>query len=344
MVRRLIAAVVAVALAGLVSGWPAIGVGVAAANAAPADLLRGRLGGTQQSFVAAYGQPVRYLAEDELQFTTADFGEIVVSVAQDRATRVVVTPNRPPGKPPTVPDPADWSLAKAKQVVGQFSPQDAVLGTFQAASGGQTATGQSSALATAAAGNAACANAVAPFGVRLAMPTAQTVSMLTLTLTATAPPSTTSTAVGATAIAGTNGQAGSHGANASLRVSGGNVGASGGGGTITANGIRITLLQAQTNAVGSTPPAAGMRYVAVQVSIENQRTTPVHYQLGDFRLADSNGREYPAVCGVVPAITSGDLAPGATLRGWISFAVPETAVPKQFIYQVNGIRISLGIG
>lgn len=348
------------------------------------DPLGGRLGGTREGFDAIYGAPVRYLSDDQLDFQVDGFGQTVVTFADDRAQLIVLAPPRPSAKSIREADPADWSVAAAREAANRFLPADAIWEPLPAPLNGEaTASGHSAALAVAidpAIG--ACAGAADPsFTARLTMPTDRTVSLLTLELelvpvrASTLSQPTTVPAVatsgagdGSTSvnvsIGGASGEDGAPGADGTVTGGSGGQGGQGGDGgqggaaasvninvsggseaSSTANGIRVRLLGQQRNATGVAAPPAGTTYFALDVAIENRSRNVLRFDLADFRLTDTDGREHAAACGGPdPAIANGESAMDQTVRGWIAFAVPNGAEPARFTYEIEpGVTVSFGL-
>lgn len=347
------------------------------------DPLSGRLGGSRESFIRAYGNPTQYLADDQVAFSVAGFGQVIVTFGADKARRIFLTPLRPADVPSTVADPADWSIPGAREAARMFLPADVQVRDAPADAAVQryAVQGWSSALAattTDATGDACPDGHVPPSQLqyRWTMPTEHSVSMITIEIGtgedefssgqtadvgATEPQETDLTPVPETVVpsvadsARPNGTVAPETGSAPLESSGSNggngarVSVSGGrGSTVSANGIRVRLLQLQRDALpdGTGSPPAGQGYVALEVTLENQSREPLRYQPSDFRLAMTDGTESQAICsGPSPLIARGELAVGATKRGWISFAVSDGAEPRQFTYIVRpGVTISFRLG
>jgi hypothetical protein len=106
-------------------------------------------------------------------------------------------------------------------------------------------------------------------------------------------------------------------------------------GAATADGIRVHLLQVRLAADEATP-AAGRQSIAIELVIENRGETPLSYRHDDFELVDCQGNTYRAgTDGPTPAVGDGELAPGASLRGWVPFAVSTGTQPATFTYHVQ---------
>lgn len=74
-------------------------------------------------------------------------------------------------------------------------------------------------------------------------------------------------------------------------------------------------------------PAEGKKYVAVDVSVQNNSTKPeIVSSLACFSLQDSTGQSYTqALVAGAPSAPNGEVAPGETVRGTIVYEVPESA-------------------
>ncbi|MEX2160044.1 MAG: DUF4352 domain-containing protein [Dehalococcoidia bacterium] len=80
-------------------------------------------------------------------------------------------------------------------------------------------------------------------------------------------------------------------------------------------------------------PAAGNRWVVVEVSLTNNSSEQQQYFVFDFKLKDTDNFEYDAGYADAPQeLNSGTLAAGDTLRGRVAFEVPETAEITRLIY------------
>jgi hypothetical protein len=83
---------------------------------------------------------------------------------------------------------------------------------------------------------------------------------------------------------------------------------------------------------------------AINVAIGNQTDHNITFDLPDMVLVDAEGREVPAICGgVEPAITQGELAPGETIEGWVTFQAPADFVPVRFVFLIDNARIGFNL-
>ena len=152
------------------------------------DIPQGRLGGSRAEFDIAYGPPSIYIGPDEVAYQIDQVGQVTVGFVDDRAQRLVIVPPRPPAKPATKPDPADWALAEAREIARRFAPTDATFGEDDpAAENGVVVPGTSEELAAvlAPADGTDCppADGHRAFVVTFTAPTEVTVSVITLEVT-----------------------------------------------------------------------------------------------------------------------------------------------------------------
>lgn len=146
--RRAVAALLVIGVASTLP-HPAFG-----ASEEVDEAVAGRLGGTPESFVARFGDPVRVVDVEGPVYPAEGFGYFTVehnpptSDTPNRGVRITVSSPRPPELAATEPDPADWSIAEATDRVRMLLPTDAELTDFSPAEDGQlTATCSSDALA-----------------------------------------------------------------------------------------------------------------------------------------------------------------------------------------------------
>jgi hypothetical protein len=333
------------------------------------ELISGRLGGSQATFDADYGPAAGYVDADgniqaepplegdpaQVLYDVPDVGQIAVTFANERAVGIVVTPPRTADRPLNEVDDADWTLEQANQVGSRFAPADASAGTLvsdqaEPASGAElTVQATSEALAAlfpqpeAAPAAGACEPA----------PAAPEPGVFTATLTFSSP-ERISAVTYATGGGGTDGEAAAAGAlapttptepGAGRAERGGNAVANSSlGGSVTVNGIQVQAFQIQPNAEGVAAPAEGQSFTALDVALTNQTDHNVTFGLQDMVLVDAEGREVSAICGgVEPAITEGELAPGDSIEGWVTFQAPADFVPVRFVFLVDNARIGFNL-
>jgi hypothetical protein len=86
-------------------------------------------------------------------------------------------------------------------------------------------------------------------------------------------------------------------------------------------------------------PAAGKRWVAVDVTITNTAQEEVPYNPFYFKVKAADNTEVNiTIGGQEPGLKSGKLAPGDSVRGWVTFEMPEGVEPASMTYEI----ISLG--
>ncbi|MCC6944055.1 MAG: DUF4352 domain-containing protein [Thermomicrobiales bacterium] len=91
------------------------------------------------------------------------------------------------------------------------------------------------------------------------------------------------------------------------------------------------------------PPAAGTRYVAVEVIVANQGSGAIAVAASDFRVIDELGR-LTEMAAVTPAdsallpLEDGDIQPGGITQGILVFQLPEASSIAQVTYADAGVR------
>jgi len=147
----------------------------------PEDPLGSRLGGSRASFESRYGVPTGGDERTGAFYQVRGYGLVFVQFGDGLVTSISLAPQRPADKPASQPDPADWTLDKARELAGRFLPADVQLGSESAEGGGLTGIGRSEALAAA----------IGPGGgqpgeclYRFATTVAGRVSLITITLAA----------------------------------------------------------------------------------------------------------------------------------------------------------------
>lgn len=325
------------------------------------ELISGRLGGSRASFDADYGAPAGYVdingnvtAEPPLEgdpaqvlYDVPEVGQIAVEFANGRAVGIVVSPPRATDRPLTEVDEADWTLDQANQIGSRFSPADASAGTLisdvEPAAGVELsvqATSEALAALFPVTADGSCGPVAEPgvFTATLTFSSADTIASLAYatgggggggeTAAGGSLAPTTPTEPGA----GRADRGGNAVANSSL------------GGTVTVNGIQVQAFQIRPNAEGVVAPAPDQTLTAIDVAITNNTDHNVTFDVPDMVLVDAEGREVPAICGgVEPAITQGDLAPGETIEGWVTFQTPADFVPVRFVFLVDNARIGFNL-
>jgi hypothetical protein len=88
-----------------------------------------------------------------------------------------------------------------------------------------------------------------------------------------------------------------------------------------------------TPITGPDRPKAGMRFVTIDITMTNASTTTNHYHVYNTRLKTSDNREYDAAyAGPEPSFHYGDLAPGESVRAYLTFEILASGQPAWFIY------------
>jgi hypothetical protein len=81
------------------------------------------------------------------------------------------------------------------------------------------------------------------------------------------------------------------------------------------------------------PVNAGLRRIAVDITMTNTSSLAYHYHVYNVRLKTTDDREYDAGSGgPVPDFSYGDLAPGESVRAYLAFDIIVGIQPKSFIY------------
>jgi len=100
------------------------------------------------------------------------------------------------------------------------------------------------------------------------------------------------------------------------------------GDTLSLDEARITVLSSDDNAVpddDSVAPRPGNRYVVVEVAVENTGTSALSTFL-DWRLTDSARDSWSQALAVrEPSFAAGELAPGESARGFLTYEVSAAA-------------------
>jgi hypothetical protein len=112
------------------------------------------------------------------------------------------------------------------------------------------------------------------------------------------------------------------------------------------NGVTVTVLTAQTNAVAESryhTPAPGKMFVVAQILYENIGSDPV--DPGSWSLSDSQGFSYKTTYGVKePGLGYDKIRPGDKLRGYIAFEVPANAGGLQLKAKIGDDTAAVPIG
>jgi len=257
-----------------------------------------------------------------------DVGRVTVTFTDGRAARIVAVAPRDAARALGEPDPADWTPARAAEILARFAPADADAAALQPAdvTAAQQLAGSSRALqsARAAAGPASCG----PAGPRgfTASYTAGSLDHVAAVELALGPED-------AAAAPPTPERAGraSRGARA--------VANSSIGGVVSVNGLRMQAVDVDENVL----PGAGAS-LAVEISVDNQTRRPVKFQPTDFVLVDADGYEIPASCaGPEPILAQAEIGRNESVEGWITFAIPEGFVPQKVVVLAADARVGFAL-
>lgn len=100
------------------------------ASAASAVSLDARIGGSQKSFEAAFGAPVKDKSSNEIQvYTVSGFGLVAAAFLNSRADEITIAADRLSHKPLTDANPADWTVTNAARFADAVVPTDATYGS-----------------------------------------------------------------------------------------------------------------------------------------------------------------------------------------------------------------------
>ena len=82
-------------------------------------------------------------------------------------------------------------------------------------------------------------------------------------------------------------------------------------------------------------PADGKRYLAVNVKVDYSGSSSVYTSLLDFKLKDSDAYKYDSTYLEIksPQLQGSDVKSGDSLRGWITFEIPNSSKGLKLIYQ-----------
>ena len=84
------------------------------------------------------------------------------------------------------------------------------------------------------------------------------------------------------------------------------------------------------------------QFLTATVVIDNQSARPLPYNLNDFKVRDSRGRSItPQAINSAGWLSSGRVAPGQTVQGAVTFAVPESDAGLQVSFAPAGLGAQL---
>ena len=91
------------------------------------------------------------------------------------------------------------------------------------------------------------------------------------------------------------------------------------------NGVVTQVAQVRrAKSEGGREAPAGSQFLTATVAVDNQSPRPLAYNLNDWKVRDSRGRNItPQPIGGAGWLSSGRVAPGQSVMGSVTFAVPE---------------------
>jgi len=118
------------------------------------------------------------------------------------------------------------------------------------------------------------------------------------------------------------------------------------GDSLSLDGARITLISCDDNAApddDSAAPRPGNRYVVVEVSVQNTGTGDLS-TFFDWQLGDSARDTWSQALSVrEPSFLGGELAPGETARGFLTYEVSATASQLVLTVKLGGDTASFAL-
>lgn len=71
------------------------------------------------------------------------------------------------------------------------------------------------------------------------------------------------------------------------------------------------------------------------VTVTNERNEPIDYSPVSYRMVDAEGFTYgyAIILPSKPELDSASLAPGQTVKGYVSFELPQPAIPAQVVFE-----------
>lgn len=81
-------------------------------------------------------------------------------------------------------------------------------------------------------------------------------------------------------------------------------------------------------------PSEGQKLISVELVYENTNDKTGSFSLTDLRLKDTEDHSFSQyyLGGKKPEMGSGDLEPGGTVRGYMTFEIPEESTPQSVVY------------
>lgn len=103
------------------------------------------------------------------------------------------------------------------------------------------------------------------------------------------------------------------------------------GKTIVVNGV-----EPYTSSNQFMSPSAGKRFVAVDITLQNNSDEAYNYNVLEFNLQDNEDYSYTnALADIEPYLTTGAIQPGQRTRGYIPFEIPTENEPVKLTYTPN---------
>lgn len=299
---------------------------VAELGGADPAALEGRLGGGRSGFDARFGAPVGYLGENLLQYSAEGIGAITVTFENGVATGIRADSPRPSVVDPALPDPADWTPARAASVAAELAPMDSDLPAQRA---DFSAPLRAASEALRQAGGAAATGGCLPTGPRgfqvtWSAPDADHVAAVMLM----ADPAGEASALPKPERAGRSTRGANAVANSSL------------GGVVSVNGLRLQAVDVNQSDSRKLADGSAVSDLSVELSIGNQTRKPVRFDPTDFVLVDADGYELVAGCGGPdPSLAQAEVGKGEELDGWVTFLVPEGFAPQKLVILAGNARV-----
>lgn len=123
------------------------GASGATGTKAAASSLNARLGGSKQSFQAAFGAPVKSQSSPGADaYEIKGFGEVTAAFLASKADDVTIVADRLSHTPLAEADPVDWTIANAARFADAWAPADATYGDSSTSKDWTTIIGHSKAL------------------------------------------------------------------------------------------------------------------------------------------------------------------------------------------------------
>ncbi|MBI1833469.1 MAG: DUF4352 domain-containing protein [Candidatus Andersenbacteria bacterium] len=98
--------------------------------------------------------------------------------------------------------------------------------------------------------------------------------------------------------------------------------------------LTATQPEAYTPTNQFSQPPEGKKYVAVEITYENTSTTKDSFSTSRLTLKDTEDHAYTSTFfdSKEPSLSSGDLEPSGTIKGYVTYSMPIELDPKQLVY------------